>query len=77
MISHPEQIHKNWLIFPEKINGKYAILHSIKPDIQIEYLNDLEFDNDSFIESIYKAGPQKGCWEKWVRGGHERYRSSF
>ncbi|MFC1655387.1 hypothetical protein ACFL3C_00795 [Patescibacteria group bacterium] len=68
LISPPQEVHKNWLIFPEKINGKYALLHSIKPDIQIEYMEDLEFNNDSFIESIYKAGPQKGCWEKWVRG---------
>jgi predicted GH43/DUF377 family glycosyl hydrolase len=68
LISHPEQVHKNWLIFPEKINGKYAILHSIKPNIQIDYLDDLDFNDDAFIESIYKAGAQKGCWEKWVRG---------
>jgi predicted GH43/DUF377 family glycosyl hydrolase len=30
-ISPPGQIHKNWVLFPEKINGKYAILHSITP----------------------------------------------
>ncbi|MFC1599493.1 hypothetical protein ACFL3T_00510 [Patescibacteria group bacterium] len=68
LISPPGEVHKNWLIFPEKINGKYAILHSLKPDIQIEYLDDLNFENISYIESEYKAGPQKGCWEKWVRG---------
>lgn len=27
-ISPPGQVHKNWVIFPEKINGSYAILHS-------------------------------------------------
>src|SRR3989338_10277232 len=31
-ISPPGEVHKNWVIFPEKINGKYAILHSLSPE---------------------------------------------
>lgn len=68
LISPPGEVHKNWLIFPEKINGRYAILHSIKPDIQIEYVDSLEFDNKTYIESFYGGRPQKGCWDKWLRG---------
>ncbi len=68
LISPPGEIHKNWLIFPEKINGRYAILHSIKPNIQIEYVDSLEFDNKTYIESFHGGGPQKGCWDKWLRG---------
>ncbi|MDD5152932.1 MAG: hypothetical protein PHS95_03000, partial [Candidatus Pacebacteria bacterium] len=28
-ISPPGEVQKNWVIFPEKVNGKYAILHAI------------------------------------------------
>jgi len=68
LISPPGEVHKNWLIFPEKINGKYAILHSIKPAIQIEYVDSLQFDDLSYIHSTYGGGPQKCCWDKWLRG---------
>src|SRR3990167_2516971 len=68
LISSPNEVHKNWLLFPEKINGKYAILHSIKPNIQIEYFDSLEFDNTEYIDSFYGGGPQKKCWDKWLRG---------
>lgn len=68
LISPPGEIHKNWLIFPEKIHGKYAILHSIKPNIQIEYVDSLGFDNIEYIQSFHGGGPQKRCWDKWLRG---------
>ena len=68
LISPPGEVHKNWLVFPEKINGKYAILHSIKPSLQIEYRDNLEFNGKSFVKSFYGGGPQKGCWDKWLRG---------
>lgn len=68
LISPPGEVHKNWLIFPEKINGKYAILHSIKPNIQIEYVDSLEFENTEYINSFHGGGPQKRCWDKWLRG---------
>lgn len=68
LISPSGEIHKNWLIFPEKIDGKYAILHSIKPTIQIEYVDSLEFDENNYINSFHGGGPQKGCWDKWLRG---------
>ncbi|MFH1162169.1 MAG: hypothetical protein V1696_02750 [Candidatus Jorgensenbacteria bacterium] len=68
LISPPDEVHKNWLIFPEKINGKYAILHSIKPNIQIEYVDSLEFDENDYINSFHGGGPRKRCWDKWLRG---------
>ncbi|MBU3968749.1 hypothetical protein KJ991_00855 [Patescibacteria group bacterium] len=68
LISLPDEVHKNWLIFPEKINDKYAILHSIKPNVQIEYVDSLEFDDNDYINSFHGGGPRKGCWDKWLRG---------
>jgi len=68
IISPPGEIHKNWVIFPEKIKGKYAILHSISPKIQIEYVKDLKFSNKNFIESKYEPKNLKNRWDNWLRG---------
>jgi len=69
LISPPGEIHKNWLIFPEKIHGKYAVLHSIKPEIQIEYVKKLSFSGSSYIESVYGDSKKRiGCWDKLIRG---------
>ncbi len=71
LISPPGETHKNWVIFPEKIKGKYAILHSISPEIGIAYFDSLEFDGLTYIQSNYngKCERKNGCyWEGYVRG---------
>lgn len=68
-ISPPGEINKNWVIFPEKINGKYAILHSISPDILINYVDSFdEFDGKNFIESINQDHPKWQLRERGTRG---------
>ena len=71
IISPRGETHKNWVLFPKKIRGKYAVLHSISPRILINYLDDLEFKGESFIKSHYNGEPSgewKGGWEGWVKG---------
>ncbi|MFM2414983.1 MAG: hypothetical protein RI911_676 [Candidatus Parcubacteria bacterium] len=71
LLSPPNEIHKNWLLFPEKIQGKFAIVHSIHPEIEIEYVDALEeFDSEKrFISSGYNRSIKtKGRWDTWVRG---------
>ena len=68
LISPKNQMNKNWVIFPEKINGKYAILHSITPNIQIEYLDNLEFKKNPNIKSTYIPVKKKGVWDSVIRG---------
>ncbi len=45
LLSHNTR-HKNWTIFPEKINGQFAVLHSIigdTPDVvRVAYADDLK-----------------------------------
>jgi predicted GH43/DUF377 family glycosyl hydrolase len=70
MISPPGEINKNWVIFPEKIHGKFAILHSISPEILIDYfddLNDFE-DEEKVIVSKYNRVSRTGAWDSWIRG---------
>ncbi len=70
LISPPGEVHKNWVIFPEKINGKYAIIHSIAPEISIEYRDNLKFNGEGrYIKSIFKNGkPEEDRWEDFIRG---------
>ena len=66
LISPPGQVHKNWVIFPEKIKGKYAILHSLSPEIMIEYIDNMNsFNGKKFINSIHQDHPN---WHKRERG---------
>ncbi|OGI74342.1 hypothetical protein A2W67_02835 [Candidatus Nomurabacteria bacterium RIFCSPLOWO2_02_40_28] len=69
LISPPHQIHKNWVLFPEKINGKYAVLHSISPKIMIDYFKSLdELDGNNFIYSVHQASPLWQTRDRLVRG---------
>jgi predicted GH43/DUF377 family glycosyl hydrolase len=72
LISPPGQIHKNWVIFPEKIHGKFAILHGITPEVLIEYVDSLDFDGSTFIKSSRPSNEhvalRKGVWDTRVRG---------
>ena len=70
LLSPPGEVHKNWVLFPEKINGKYAVLHSISPEILIDYVDNLdEFENEGrAIKSRYNRHSRTGSWDSWVRG---------
>jgi predicted GH43/DUF377 family glycosyl hydrolase len=69
-LSPAGEVHKNWVLFPEKIGGKFALLHSITPEIQIAYVDRLE-DLDSGKErvaSTYKPDTNRDAWDNIVRG---------
>lgn len=78
LISKPGEVNKNWVIFPEKINGKYAVLHSVNPKIEIAYVEDLEFEEDEWIDSqhndllarqyVHNKRDGTKCWHSYVRG---------
>ncbi len=70
LISPPGEIHKNWVLFPEKINGKFAILHSFYPKILIAYFDSLdELDGKKFIQSNNTRPIDiNRTWDSWFRG---------
>jgi beta-1,2-mannobiose phosphorylase / 1,2-beta-oligomannan phosphorylase len=70
LISPPKQINKNWVLFPEKVNGKFAILHSISPRVQIDYvdrLEDLE-RGSKVIKSHFGQKAPRSSWDTYLRG---------
>ncbi len=68
LISPPGEVHKNWVIFPEKIRGQYVILHSITPKVTVSYVDNLEFGDGEYISSFHDSQTRKSCWDTWVRG---------
>jgi beta-1,2-mannobiose phosphorylase / 1,2-beta-oligomannan phosphorylase len=70
LISPENQINKNWVIFPEKIKGKFAILHSISPEIQVDYIDSLTdiVRGVKKIKSVFGAKKEREEWDTWPRG---------
>lgn len=74
VLSRPGERQKNWVLFPEKINGKFALLHSVNPNVEIAYIDRLEDigTSEPFIESW--VGARDGVrareegWDSFVRG---------
>ncbi|MCX6754508.1 MAG: glycosidase [Candidatus Nomurabacteria bacterium] len=70
MISPVGEINKNWVLFPERINGKFAIIHSVYPNILISCFDSLdELDGKTFIKSnnTRPIDHSRG-WDSWFRG---------
>lgn len=68
-MSAPNEVHKNWVLFPEKINGKYAVLHSLSPKVMIDYVDDLKHPaKNGYIKSKKPSGGRPGHWDNWMRG---------
>ncbi|MBI3572454.1 hypothetical protein HY091_02915 [Candidatus Kaiserbacteria bacterium] len=52
LLSPAGEVHKNWVIFPEKIGGRFAILHGVYGEdtdhVRVAYTDDLEsFDPET------------------------------
>ncbi len=56
--------NKNAVVFPEKIKGRYVMLHRIDPDLCIAYSDDLNRWCD--IMSVMK--PRADNWDNWKIG---------
>jgi predicted GH43/DUF377 family glycosyl hydrolase len=68
LITPPDEVHKNFAIFPERICEKIAILHSISPKISIAYFEDLEFTEGEWIRSHYYPTAVAEGWEAEIKG---------
>ena len=70
LLSPAGEVHKNWVLFPEKINGKFAILHSITPAIQIDYIDSFEeiSTGKRKIKSTHGQKGERNSWDSKLRG---------
>ena len=75
-LSHPGDRQKNWVLFPEKINGKFAIFHNLdKGDptrVGIAYVNRL----DTSETPLGKDAPDPQTLPDHIVAWHKRTRSA-
>ena len=63
------EVHKNWVLFPEKINGKFAVLHGVSPNILIDYFDSpTDFEKGFCIKSSPPSGGRQDFWDNKMRG---------
>lgn len=56
--------NKDAVLFPEKVNGRYVMLHRIEPDITIAYSDDLM----RWCDIACVMAPQVDGWDNWKIG---------
>ena len=54
---------KDACIFPEKVGGKFLILHRIGTDICADFLKSLDFKKETVNKCIRIFGPRSGMWD--------------
>lgn len=63
LISAPEHDNKDAGFFDEKINGQYVVIHRVGHDIDLAYLDSLDFNGSSWLEEYRWIKPRKGMWD--------------
>lgn len=75
-LSHPNDRQKNWVLFPEKINGKFAIFHNVDKGnpsrVAIAFVNKLDASETPFG----KEAPDPQTLPDHVVAWHKRTRSA-
>lgn len=63
LISPPDLDDKDAVMFPEKISGKYVIIHRSGDDIDLSFHETLDFDGTQWLEEYRWIMPRKGWWD--------------
>jgi predicted GH43/DUF377 family glycosyl hydrolase len=63
LISPEGKDNKDSVIFPEKINGKYYVLHRLNNGIDIHVQDDLKFEKNELGEETGWVEPRPGKWD--------------
>lgn len=64
LVSGPGVVNKNAVLFPEKVRGKYVMIHRIYPNILLDYLDDLEFDGKTrWLTGHHVISPSVDGWD--------------
>ncbi len=55
--------NKDSAIFPEKINGKYMVLHRVHESICADFVLSLDFTKEKINKCISIVSPRRGMWD--------------
>ena len=76
-LSAMHEVQKNWVVFPKKIRGKFAVFHGLRAGTRrravIEYLDSLDTEPEEYIKSdaSFRNNPSQfddNVWETRIRG---------
>lgn len=71
LLSCPAEAHKNWVLFPRRLCGRYALLHGIAPRPRVAWLGDLACNGHGhghWIASGYSNEGDNTAWDNILRG---------
>ena len=63
LISPPEEGDKDACLFPEKIRGKYVIIHRGGDDMDLSFNENLNFGGKTWLEEHRWISPRPGMWD--------------
>lgn len=63
LISPPDEDDKDAFVFPEKVKGKYLIVHRGGNDIDLGFTPTFDFDGKTWIEEYRWISPRRGWWD--------------
>lgn len=61
LISAPGMVNKSAVVLPRKVKGKYVVMHRVYPNILVDYLDNLEFND--YLQGHYFIPPRKQFWD--------------
>lgn len=74
-LSAPGEVQKSWVLFPKKVNGRYAVFHGLvykdRSRAQIAYLDTLDRDPSPYPSSdprFRNAESYPSQWDSRIRG---------
>jgi predicted GH43/DUF377 family glycosyl hydrolase len=63
LVSPPDIDDKDAFVFPEKVGGKYMIVHRSGDDIDFGFTSNLDFKDHNWIEEYRWIAPRKWWWD--------------
>jgi len=63
LISPPGVGDKDACLFPEKVRGKYVVIHRGGDDIDLSFHENLGFDGKTWLEECRWIAPRQGMWD--------------
>ncbi|MFH1478737.1 MAG: hypothetical protein ABIG92_03050 [Candidatus Omnitrophota bacterium] len=63
LLTPPGIDDKDACIMPEKINGQYMVIHRIKNQICVDFVNSLDKALEEVTKGIWLMGPRYGMWD--------------
>lgn len=63
LISPPDMDDKDAFLFPDKVNGKYMVIHRGGDDIDFSFTSSLDFKEGQWLEEYRWIAPRRWWWD--------------